>query len=232
MAGHPDYQAYAEWRGTPLVNVNQNFPQGNTVLGPFTVAHYSGLYVVCQLQTQQLSLLLEFSDDPSMAVIDDTYTWMLTTSTGLRVTVPMISTYVQVHLSCPVAGNTGVRLKVLPTNIGQQDVAYPVVGNNVSVLSTSVPAGGAVTYPLAFIQAGQAGVLIVPEDSSAKLQPRVSLQTAAAAEGNQVWQAAPAAGTQAALLMLPDAPCMYTVHNTDGAAAHPFHGSLIPGGPT
>ena len=232
MPGFPDYQQYAIWREDPQVNVNQNFPQGNNFLGPFTISHYSSILINCILQNNQLTLTIEFSNDPAFSSILVSYPWLLTINTQLLVTIPASAPYWRAHLFCPVAGNTGVQLMVMPTNVGPQDINYPVLGNSIVKSAVSIPANSSVIYPLPYIQGGAASAMLNDDDGTGHLVAFVYQQTAAGGIGSYTWRTKGAGPVWTDLLYLPDTPCSFVVLNQDAGAAHSFHGSLIPGGPT
>jgi hypothetical protein len=232
MSGHPDDQSYAVWRDTPAINETTAFVAGDTAYPIKTTSHFASLHLHCHLNSGQASIKLVHVGTGPTELKSLSYQWKITTLTGLVAIVPLLSTQWRLHVVVPAAQNANVDITATPTNVGVQDIAYPVVGNNIIVGTTSIPASGTDKNDLTHIQGGQAFVEVIPFDTSAKLKFFVVEQNDDGSTGSTVWENDGPTAIHTDFLMLPDTPCSLFVSNTDGAAAHSYKASLVPGGPT
>lgn len=228
--GHPDYQAYANWRGSVLTSGTAVYANGNTQLGPYTVPNFASIVVLASSSTDLVTVEFKFYSDASMAVLMNIIDLELSVNVKTNVTLPVYGSTFTATVQNTSGGNASVALNILPSNIATPKPAYQTVANRIAQLTISVPASTTNVYQMPYAQPGMASLYVRPADATGKLDFRVSPGSPAALHNRAFQVTAPVTETRA-LAAVDERPHNLLVINNDAGAAHTFDATLtIVGG--
>lgn len=171
MAGHPDGQNYALWRGPNFVNV-LNFPlsAANPLQVSGQVTNYASLIIdVFGNPVNGLSVLLEWFADTALTKSITNQGWDVCAGQSLEAIVPCIGNAVRITVSTTTVASTGTPISFFPTNTPAQNNQYFGTDNQVQGLSVSIPAGTFPTIRMPWVMQGQGHVYFRDVAASAHL---------------------------------------------------------------
>ncbi len=220
MAGHPDDQAYAVWRGDVIAAQQYTI----TIAAPVTISglitNFASLLIRCTAPAGGVSAILQFFTDAGQATQVGSMAWTVSGGALLLSVVPALGNYFTLQLTTSQAGNQTVNASVLPVNLPTAVTKYPKINNAVAGQTISVPAGQTITANLPQICEGNGYAYFKPLDATGKLDCRVrELNEAGNGVFDLVSATAPLGETERSF-MASFRPVQVAIINTDGAAAH------------
>ena len=220
MTGHPDDQAYVQWRGPVFASGNQVV----TIAAPLTVDQYVTNYASLHIFASAVFgnggiVTVTFFTDSTKTVQVDAFTWNVWSS-SLQVTVPVLGNFAEFTITTRNAGNQSFMVFLAPCNIAVPRPVYPASFNEVNGLAISIGANVTTTYQLPQVVAGTAFVSLRDIAASGKFSVQLrDLDD----QGNEVAELMFAGGFTGAVNVSSgsgERVLRLAVFNSDGAAAH------------
>lgn len=229
MVGQPDWQRYQTNAGPLLM-------QQNNVVRPSTNFIYVGswqsifVYIANLDASQLLRVELNFYEDSLGA--QGVFTRFIVLGNGKYFyrRLPVYARYMQVTSTQLISGSTNLVSMWIAPHIGAPTPMYMDDPNPlINVINQSVPASGEIDLFPSRITSGLVRLLVWQSSTSLRFNVRFfdtggTLQYLAVVS----WSSINVINEQR--LMLPDSPVTVQCNNTDGAAAHLFHLSMLPDG--
>lgn len=227
--GHPDWQAYANWRGQLASDVGVNYPPGSTAVGPFVTTNYASVFFSFNQSGGTVGQIeLSWFDDVAMDNQVEALVFNLNTNTQIQVLLPAMGSALGIEVNNFGVGDIVADLYVLPTNLTptrqMHHVLFPAMGNPAG----NVAAGATSTTITQFMYGGPAFLFFDPQSTAGKLDFTMSsLDEDGNVDQQFIHFSLPTAPVHL-MIAVPAAPIQVKVHNTDGAAAHTYAWSLVP----
>jgi hypothetical protein len=160
--GYADFQASSIWRGTPLAAANYTVTSGSPILVQQDVTNFSSLSIHLNLNSGTgITVAVDFFTDSTLAVYCGQCLFTLAPAgTTLLATVPCLGNYAYINITTGQAGNQGITLTVIPTNLGAGRPAYPGCQNSVDGLAVSVGAGNSLVAVLPYVVEGNGEIFV------------------------------------------------------------------------
>lgn len=158
--GHPDFQAYAQWRGAPIVsNPALGLGPGGINLGITPIGHYAALTVRVSSVNRNVTLTATFYADAGGVVTVSQVGFTIQNGGTLSVNVPALGPYVQVVVNNLGAAGGSMAIFVQPSNLPASKPGYIAQAGAGPLIwgSASVAASGSLTLTTAEVYAGQVG---------------------------------------------------------------------------
>lgn len=222
MAGYPDGQSYAEWRGDVIADAT---PWSLSNATPFhaeaNITEWSSVYV--NIGTPGVSgctVTVTFYTDETKAVQIVAPTWVLNQNTNLQCQIPAYGGYMAIDVTSVAAIAVSVNIFCLPDNLAVPSIRYVNLGNSVHATSVSIPASGTVTAFLPHVTEGPVVAWVHDRTGSAKLSWGIFLVNVDGTLGDRVYfDSGPFTSDNIATLG-GELPLAIQVQNTDAAGAH------------
>lgn len=231
MPGYPDWQAYPQWLGQPLVS------QPDLGLAPGTHTLYSGAapaYASLQVRFVPAGgygrLKLSWYLDAALTKGMGSDTYLVNQYSGLLLLYPVQAPYLVVSLDVTSTVTITGELVVSPSNL---QITAPATRSGVLAdddAGVSVAASSTYNNSPSFQAAGPATWAIMPADTSGKLHFTLAVTDETDTVVYTLWDAGTPTGPVLYQVTLPLAPVVIQVTNTDTVAAHTFSDSLTGAG--
>lgn len=156
--GHPDWQSYASWRGSPIVsNSALGLPGGGQNLGITPIPHWSSLTIRASATNRNVTIIATFYADAGGTFIVQQVAFTVPVGCLLSVNVPALGPFVQIIVNNLGAAGGSMGLFVEPSNLPTPRPAYiaQVIGQPLVWGSAVVGAGGNVQFNTTEVWAGQ-----------------------------------------------------------------------------
>lgn len=234
MPGFPDYQAYAVWRSSNLLNAyHQVLSQGDNLSGVQSMSQWRSAQVRVRgdsATTGNALVTLSWYDDTNKSHNLGSDDWPVNLATALDVLVPAKGPYCELNIHVVSAATFTAATQLVGTNIGSDKISYPNSENFINETGVTVAAGTNSDDVLPFVYGGLASVNFVPSDTAGKLTFIIGRYNGDGTFDDQVHNYGQPTAPVNDLIVLPDAICGIHVINTDGAAPHTFGARLCAGG--
>lgn len=233
MAGHPDFQEYAQWRcANALAGYTQTLAVGANPSGPILVAAWRGVQIRVNPSAGFGTVTLSWYDDAAETLFIGSDTWAVNPTTQLQVIMPIEGNYCDLNINVTSVGAMTAKTALLPANTAGTLPVYPVTNNTVRQSGVSIPISGTSFFPLPFVQGGLAVLNYSAADTSGKLAfALVALLQDGTLAGVLADQGAPAVSTPfTQLVACSDTINAVRVVNSDSTAAHVANVRLVPAG--
>lgn len=229
MPGQPDWQRYQTNAG-PLLYLVTNTTH------PVTNALYTGswqsffVYITNHDSNMLMRVALNFFED--QAATQPVFTRFIIIGNGKSFyrRIPCYSRYMSVDSVILISGSTNlVDMWIAPSTAPASPMYMDDPNPLINVVNQSVPASGEIDLFPVRIASGLVRLIIWPTSTALRFNVRFfdtggTLQYLAVLS----WSVINVSVEQR--LLLPDAPVTVQCSNTDGAAAHLFHLSMLPDG--
>ncbi len=220
ITGHPDYQSYADWRGTIVTAQQYTVTIAVPVTVPGNITNFASLLIRCTAPVGGVSVILQFFTDSGMATQVGSMAWTVSGGALLLANVPALGNFFTVQLTTAQAGNQTVNLSILPNNLATSVTKYPKINNAVAGANVSLAAGATFTANLPQLGEGNGYAYFKPLDNTGNLDCRITELNEA---GNGIFDLVSATAPLGAVtlqFMSSFRPVQLKVINKDGAAAH------------
>lgn len=157
MAGHPDDQSYANWRGAPIF-ASASTPVSNAapIIKSATITNFASLRIRASAAGPNgMTVNVQYFTDVSLATPLGGNTWNVPDTMSLDVIDPALGDFVQVTISTPNVAAFNIALAIIPMNVGNAAPVYPYPINDVSQASVSIAASSTSVFILPFVAAGR-----------------------------------------------------------------------------
>lgn len=228
--GHPDWQAYAQWRGPLLVNQDIAVAANTTqTFGPFTVPNFGGLAVFLDAFFGGAVVHIDMS--PDLNFVSDLQRTLFNIRSGnlADIVMDLPFPYVKVRVeTIGLASEFDAHLAVAATNTVTPGLHWAGKGLPLSQLQKTIAPNTTDTINADDLYAGPATLFF--EQTSATPSLTVSV-VARKADGTDLLISARLRnpnGPQSVHLSLPPAPYKVTVQNTSGTLTQTYDMSLTP----
>jgi hypothetical protein len=183
---HPDWQAYANWRG-PTFATSFQFPLSSS--NPYNIADYVTNYQALIVNVAGepaggLQVLIEFYTDATQTIFMGEHLWEVPSACALFAIVPVLGNYCVVNVTTPTTGTTDTTIVIVPSNTPAPSVRYNVEQNYVTGWNQSIAAGTTKFVPFPYISEGPSSFMFTDNGGSGKFDTYLAFQTQAGAEGN------------------------------------------------
>jgi hypothetical protein len=181
--GHPDFLAYATWRGPPVVSQAYSVAMGSPLSWSQYVTQFAALQLSLTVGSNEgVTLNLGWYTDSTFATIIENNSWQVYNS-GLQCIVPILGPYVDVQLSNGLATTATGELYVAPLNVPTPAARYQSGFNVVQSNAEAVTASTTVSFQLSQVVEGTAWLTLNPADATGKLNATVTELTANGGNG-------------------------------------------------
>lgn len=229
MVGQPDWQRYQTNAGPLLMlQTATNHPNTNAL--------YTGswqsifVYIANHDSAMLMRVALNFFED--QLATQPVFTRFIVIGNGKSFyrRVPVYSRYMSVDSTVLISGTTNqVDMWIAPSTLQPSPMYMDDPNPLINVINQNVPASGEIDLFPVRIASGLVRLLVWQTSTALRFNVRFfdtggSLQYL----GVLSWSSINVVNEQE--LLLPDAPVTIQCNNTDGAAAHLFHLSLLPAG--
>lgn len=226
--GHPDWQAYANWRDIFATASNVTVPHGGQIpIGNFVTTNWSSLVVAVDASTTGVELQISWFADTARTQFVNFDQWEITADTDIIALVPCKGNLAEIVISNNNAVDEVVDYTIQPTN-----VVTPYIRALDSPLrsalfgTTLLHNATASLFPTELI-GGPTYVLFSPNDTTGKLNMNLeTLNSSKVAQSILINSVAPVAPV-AFSLIVPAEPLRAVVTNTDGVSSHTFSLSIV-----
>lgn len=228
--GHPDWQAYAEWRDVFFYNNNIEVPANDTTdIGDFITTNWASLLVKFSCSDLGVRLSLEWFADTELTEDLDNDVYEITSNSQVILMTPargqaVIATVVNNNNSDVVC-----QLAIQPTNIPIQRVSFPITPTMLTVFSQSVPHSTADNRFPFNIVGGPACVTFTPHDTTGKLNFAIVAQDDTGANIAKLVQLIGPTVTTVVNFIAPVQPLLVSTTNADTVSAHIYDMALVLG---
>lgn len=230
MPGHPDWQAYAQWRSDNMFEylVTTLAAGKEYSTGYQTVQHWSSLLVRCKPSSGYGNVEVRWYTGANGTGFISDDLWDVSADTALYVVIPVQSAYVSVTVTNSSTVSMDTYAYATGANNAASVLYYPVTHNQVSAVGVTLAASASATYQLGFAQSVPAQLAFNPHDTTGSLEPVVYTVGGDGTKLYNVWYAGKPTAPVNEMIILPDDPVVLYVGNTDAAASHTFDAALIP----
>jgi hypothetical protein len=225
--GYPDWQGYSQWRGPSFINDELSYPVGNTNRGRYLVNNYASLNIVFEPVPADIGCYINFYDTLTSVDSLSGYGFTASANTGVDVLLPARGNYFEITIVNTGGGSGSAILYVATSNIPVPRPVYNSSGQSILSGFQTLAASGTTTFPLTSISPGQAELWFQPTDATGKLFVNVYALLNNGATQTQFFQFQGPTANSNAMIMIPDAPVIIQVVNSDGGAAHSYRLALI-----
>lgn len=226
--GHPDYQAYAQWRGLNLFpDTVLNQAPGSVTFGPFTMTHWSALWLRMLITAGQAQVSLHWWADAAATIGLGADTFFVNATTSLLTSMPVQGPYLTV-----VVNNTGgINLVgtrwMTGSNNNPGRPIFPITTDEASAINIAVTSGTPVNRRPGFIMGGLGYLMVNPRDATGHLTFVLQQLDETNTVQAILWQAVGITALVTLNFVAPAIPIQLQVTNNDGAAQHNFDCFLI-----
>jgi len=226
--GYPDFQAYASFKGTPIVAASAARAAGLFTVGDMNLANYGSLNAAVKCTAGNGELKITWWTDSTKTISIDTHQIPIVANVTIDLALPTLSSFVTIAINVVSGGGMTESHMFTPSNAIPPyivNLSIPdMAGNNAKSLAASAVDSLLVDY----VVPGNAFLSFTPADATGKIQ----VQVQAINKSNNVSftlfnNPGPTAPINV-LVILPYAPCQLVLTNTDGAAAHTYTACLLP----
>jgi hypothetical protein len=226
--GHPDWQAYANWRDLladqQLVTVQ---PGANDDVGTFVTTNWATLIISMNCDAPGCILEIEWFADTAGTVDVTSDSWAITNNTALYQAIPVKGQLAVISVFNPNGTAIFYDITVQPSNTPVYKTSYLASPQTTADFNHTLTHGASVTYFTSFLVGGPATFTFNPHDALAKLNATIVSMDAG---GNNVARlvnlVAPTV-TTALTLYVPDAPLEIVVTSIDTTASHVYDVSIV-----
>lgn len=229
-SGHPDWQAYANWRGTLKTTAAVNYHTGVTAIGTFITTNYASVYVSALGTSGSGQLVLDWFADDAATMPTETVTFNVTGITLFNVLVPASGNSVKVSFNNDLVPDCVFSFSLLPMNI---PVAKPVfhvdptdTGEFEQLVSHSTTHSVAVNQ----IMGGLAHVYFDPELGTGKMAFKLYSVDQDGLRALRLVNFTNLAGPSQQLIVLPSRPLIVDIINSDAVNDRAISWALITTG--
>lgn len=230
--GHPDWQAYANWRGPIIAAVaGFNLSAANPFHTEAVITNFATLFLnVGQPGAAGCQAKVTFYTDSTKTVTVTSSTWTLNTNCDLRCQIPALGNYMALDVTSSSVAAFPVTIFCLPSNLPVGSTRYTPALASVTGTAVSIPASGTRTDYLPHIAEGPVYAFMKDRVASGKLDFRVYLVNADATINDRLFAAdGPITVITANLLGAKNGLATQIVNN-DAVNAHTADFALIADG--
>jgi hypothetical protein len=228
--GHPDWQAYAQWRDVFFYNNNIDVAGNDTFdVGDFITTNWASLLVKFSCADLGCTLSLEWFADTELTENLDNDVYDITSNSLVIFMTPARGQAVIVTVVNSNGSDVICQLAIQPTNIPIPRVCFPITPFMTSVLSQSV-AHSSVDNRFPFnIVGGPACVTFIPHDTTGKLNFAIVAQDDTGTNIAKLVQLIGPTVTTTVNFIAPVQPLLISTTNTDTVTAHLYDMALVMG---
>lgn len=230
LSGHPDWQAYANWRGTLVQTGFVNYAPGTTVIGGYVFTNYASVYISLIQQFGTGQLILTWYNDQAQTFVTESIPLNLAGNTIINVLMPADGNLLSVSVNNTGAGNLNFNLNILPMNIAVGKPVFHVNPNIVAQTNFTVGINTFVNVAIANMFAGMTYLYFDPQDGANKLTFRIYTIDLNGAQNQRICNFSALAAPSHQLIVMPSTPCIAQIINSDVAATHTYSWALTATG--
>lgn len=223
MAGHPDDQAYASWRGPILgAATAAHIDSTHSITVKGYVTNFSGIQATL-FNTGAFSgifMVATFYTDATLAQFTGQKQWQLSKAQDIDCIMPSKGNYVVITLSTSDAVGGNVSYAFTPTNLAAPATRYNGVQSVVTGNAVSIPASTVVTSFPGFLAEGPGYWFLNDHNGSGKIQGGPCLIDVNGNPGTFLGFKIATVQAQSGSLIAPDFAIGMFIQNTD-TVAHP-----------
>lgn len=217
--GHPDYQAYAQWRGPSLYFANFSLVSGSPFFEQLNVTNFASLDLyVNAFAGAGFTVQVGYFNDAGATQFTGGYKFVISQAgTTLQTCLPNLGNYVQVFISTAQAGTQTLSIGIGPNNTGATRPQYPLNTNVVEGVNVTIPASTTLTAYLPYIIEGDATVLLNPRNGAATTVLLVEEMTEANGVAGRLVDVPSMTGPVSAAFLTGTSQVRININNTDTA---------------
>lgn len=231
MAGHPDDQTYANWRGPLLgsaTNVHLDSTHPITITG--YVTNFASIFLdIYNVFTKGMSVQVAFFTDATLAQLCGSETFVLLQDQNLNCFVPALGNYVRIILATTDATGASIAYTLAPSNQPAASPRYQSVTAVAANKNQSIPASTTIIVTLSELASGPGWWFVFDPGSTSKFQARLVLVNQDGTEGSILDLISTVANVYRAQFVAPQEPVGIAIQNTD-TVAHNFTYALVVDG--
>jgi hypothetical protein len=174
--GFPDFQAYANTTGLPIVD-QPAFSLSNAT--PFSANGSISSYVSARMRVfpsgsaRGCTATATYYSDAALTDAVGSYQWIVAAPSGLAVLIPNLGPYVRISVTTTTVGAFNCLIQFTPQSTSCSSPRYLAVGNEANMVNVSIPASTTQSVFLPFVAEGPGYWMVFPRDASAKLNVQV-----------------------------------------------------------
>lgn len=225
--GHPDWQAYSNWRDSFIYSGIVNVPPGGNIeFGDFVTTNWAALIVHVEAFSPGLELEIEWYADVAQTQDVDTDFINATVNTDVSLIVPCKGNLAVISFFNPNGTTVAGVLSVQPTNYVTTKFTYlssPQITNQLG--ATLAHSTSATIFPNRVV-GGPATLVFNPHDTTGKLNMSLSVVDATNTTFARPVSLVAPTTMQTLNMNLPGEPLRMDITNTDTVAAHVYDVTL------
>lgn len=221
--GHPDFQAYAQWRGLNLLpTFSDTLAAGTYTFGPFLMTQWSAVWIRAFVSSGNGTFKINWWADSGMTLGLGADTFPISANTSLQCSLPISGPYMEITITSGPVSPLVLNHWVTGSNNNPGRPIFPIVTDQVIDLARSVPASTVFNRSPGFIAGGWGYILFNPNDATQKLTVEVFQTDQSGVVTARIWgpESPPVFVSQQ--FIIPAQPTIVRITNTDAAAAHSY----------
>lgn len=225
--GHPDWQAYANWRGTLAATAAVNYHTGTTVIGTFNTTNYASVYVSAVGSSGSGELVLQWFADEAATMPTEAVTFNVTGITLFNAITPASGNAVTVSFNNLLVPDVVFKFSLLPMNIPVGKTVFHVNPTGTGELEQLIGGGGTRTIAINQIMGGLAYVYFDPEGGSGKMAFKLYSIGEDGTRDARLCNFTNLAVPSQQLIILPSEPLSVDIINSDAVTSHIISWTLV-----
>lgn len=228
--GHPDWQSYANWRGTLATVPATHYHTGSTVIGTFITTNYASVYVSADGTSGSGLLTLQWYADEAATMPTEQVTFPVDGITAFNVLTPASGNAVRVSINNDLAPDVIFAFILLPMNIPVAKTVFHVDPWDTGELNRVVGASGSVTENITQIMGGLAHLYFDPQLGSGKMSFQLFSINEDGAQDLRLCNFTNLTVPSQQLVVLPSRPLQVVIANSDAVNGHSISWALVTTG--
>lgn len=228
--GHPDWQAYANWRGTLAATAAVNYHTGQTVIGTFITTNYASVYVSAVGTSGSGQLTLQWFADEAATMPTESVTFNVTGITLFNAITPASGNAVTVSFNNDLVPDVVFQFSLLPMNIPVGKTVFHVDPTGTGEFEQLVANSTTHTVAINQIMGGLAHVYFDPEGGSGKMAFKLYSIGEDGTRDARLCNFTNLTVPSQQLIVLPSEPLSVDIINSDGVNNHIISWALVTTG--